>query len=92
MQFKDANKINKSIFKDYKITLVDYWSTTCKPCIKDLPKLVQIYQKYRQQNVNFISIADENTPERIRLANKILKENNVVWSNYFDVNKEFKKK
>lgn len=92
MQFKDLNKISKSVFKDYKVTLIDYWSTTCKPCIKDLPRLVQLYQKYKQQKVNFISVADENTPERIKLANKILKEKNVMWSNYFDVNKEFPKK
>lgn len=92
MQFRDSNKISKSVFKDYKITLIDYWSTICKSCIRDLPRLVQLYQKYKQQKVNFISVADENTSERIKLANKILKGKNVIWSNYFDVNKEFPKK
>ncbi|MDR6516725.1 TlpA family protein disulfide reductase [Chryseobacterium camelliae] len=74
------------------MTLIDYWSTTCKPCIQDLPKLVTLYTKYKSQGVNFISVTDEKDPKRIETANHILEKNQVTWKNYFDILKEFPKK
>lgn len=89
--FNSNDKIVKSDFANYKVTLIDYWATFCTPCIKDLPKLVELYDKYRNRGVNFISVTDENKKEKIDLALKILENNNVSWKNHFDVNKEFPK-
>jgi len=92
IDFGSENRITKAVFSDYKITLIDYWSTTCKPCIKELPELVKLYEKYKDKGVNFISVADEKTQQRMDLATKLFKENNVSWRNYFDIHKEFTKK
>lgn len=92
VSFNSNDKIVKSDFANYKVTLIDYWATFCAPCIKDLPKLVELYNKYRNKGVNFISVTDENKEEKKALALKILENNNVSWKNYFDVNKEFPKK
>ena len=91
VSFNSNDKIVKSDFANYKVTLIDYWATWCVPCIRDLPKLVELYEKYRNKGVNFISVTDENKKERIDLATKILENNKVGWKNYFDVNKEFRK-
>ncbi|PZU83526.1 MAG: hypothetical protein DI529_12505 [Chryseobacterium sp.] len=85
----NKNHLSKETFKNYKLTLIDYWATFCKPCIQDMPKLVELYDQYKNQGVNFISIADEQTPERINKAIEILKKNNINWESYFDKNKEF---
>lgn len=90
--FKSGDRITRENFANYKITLIDYWSTTCKPCIQELPELVKLYEKYKDKGVNFISVADEKTPQRMELANKIFKENHVPWKNYFDTDKEFTRK
>ena len=90
--FNSNDKLVKSDFANYKVTLIDYWATFCAPCIKDLPKLVELYDKYRNRGVNFISVTDENKKEKIDLALKILENNKVSWKNHFDVNKEFPKK
>ncbi|KFF29321.1 hypothetical protein IQ37_05850 [Chryseobacterium piperi] len=92
LQLNASDKINKSTFSDYKITLIDYWATTCKPCIKDVPKLVSLYENYKAKGVQFISVADDTMKERMERANKILAENKVTWENYFDLNKEFRTK
>lgn len=89
VNFDKSNQLSVATFKNYKLTLIDYWSTTCKPCIDDMPKLVALYNQYKSQGVNFISVTDEQTPERIKKANEILKKNYVSWKNYFDTNKEF---
>ncbi len=89
----DNNKVlSKDNFKNYKLTLIDYWATSCSPCIEDLPKLVDLYSTYKDKGVHLISVADEQTPERIEKAKDILKNNKVTWENYFDTNKEFPKK
>lgn len=92
LKFDNANQISKVDFQNYQLTLIDYWATSCKPCIEDLPKLVKLYNKYKEKGINFISVADENEKQKKDLANKILTENKVTWKNYFDVNKEFPKK
>lgn len=92
INFENNEKITKSEFSKNNLTLIDYWSTTCKPCIQDLPKLVNLYEIYKDKNVNFISVTDENQNDRIDLANSILEKNKVTWKNYFDLKKEFPKK
>lgn len=90
--FDSSNSLTKEDFKKYKLTFIDYWSTTCAPCIKGLPDIVRLQNEYKDKNVNFISVTDENKKDRILLANNILTEIGAKWVNYFDVNKDFSKK
>ncbi|MBP2618566.1 TlpA family protein disulfide reductase [Chryseobacterium jejuense] len=90
--FDKQNKLTSESFKKYKLTFIDYWSTTCAPCIKSMPEIVKLYNEYKGQNVNFITITDEQKPNRIEVAKNILKKNNANWINFFDVNKDFQKK
>jgi len=90
--FDKQNKLTSEDFKKHKLTFIDYWSTTCAPCIKGMPEIVNLYHEYKDKKVNFITITDERTPGRMELANTILKKNNADWINFFDVNKDFQKK
>ncbi|WP_185290677.1 TlpA disulfide reductase family protein [Chryseobacterium lactis] len=90
--FDKLNKLTSEDFKKYKLTFIDYWSTTCVPCIKGMPEIVNLYNEYKDQNVNFITITDEQKPNRIDVAKNILKKNNANWMNFFDTNKDFQKK
>lgn len=92
LKFDNTNQISKADFQNYQLTLIDYWATSCKPCIEDMPKLVELYNKYKEKGINFISVADENEKQKKELADKILTENKVTWKNYFDINKEFPSK
>ena len=61
-----GNKINTKNLKG-KIIAVNYWYTTCLPCISEIPELNKIADKYKNDsNVVFISIAkdDKNTIEQ----------------------------
>lgn len=42
--------------KGEKLTLIDFWATWCKPCIKAIPKLNEIYTEYKEKGVNIIGI------------------------------------
>jgi len=42
--------------KGEKLTVIDFWATWCKPCIRALPKLNEIYIKYESDGVQFVGI------------------------------------
>ena len=54
--------------------------------------MVKMYNKYKDKGINFIIVTDEQELERIERAKEILKKNNVKWTNYFDINKDFSNK
>lgn len=92
IKFDEQNGLDKTDFQKYKLTYVDCWSTGCGPCIKAMPEMVAMYNEYKNKGVNFISVTAESKPDRIKLAKEILKKKNVIWTNYFDINKDFQNK
>lgn len=92
INFSELQVLTKKDFSNFKLTLIDYWSTTCGPCIKAMPKIKILFNEFKDKGLNVIGIADENSPEGIEIANKILLKQQVNWTNYFDINKDFKKK
>ena len=40
-----------------KWTLVDFWASWCPYCIKEMPQLKQIYEKYNGKNFNMVGVA-----------------------------------
>ncbi len=87
LYFNNRESLSIKDFNKYKITIIDYWATSCAPCIAAMPELVSMYNEYKSKGVDFITITDEQDLKRIKLANLILKKNNVVWKNYFDINR-----
>lgn len=51
-----------------KFVHINFWSTTCVPCIKEFPELVKLKQKYEEKDWAFIALA----PESEKLVNSVL--------------------
>lgn len=90
IEFDHQFSLTKKDFGDYKLTFIDYWTTSCGPCIKSLPEIVSLFGEFKDKGLNVISITDEDTPEKMALAKQILKKNNAEWTNFFDTNDHFK--
>jgi peroxiredoxin len=39
------------------VRLINFWSTTCGPCVKEFPDLVDAYRRFQNRNMDFISIS-----------------------------------
>jgi peroxiredoxin len=40
-----------------KVVVVNFWSTSCGPCIQEMPQLINTYNKYKKKDFEFIAIA-----------------------------------
>ena len=48
-----------------KVVLVDFWSTSCPPCIEELPNIRAIYQANRKRGFEVISISLDDNKEKL---------------------------
>ena len=40
-----------------KPTLIVFWATTCRSCLKEIPHLIQLYQQYKLRGLEIIAVA-----------------------------------
>ncbi|MDQ7916031.1 TlpA disulfide reductase family protein [Mesonia sp. MT50] len=55
---KDSNESTIAI-KSFrgKLLVIDFWATWCSPCLKEAPIFKEIAEKYKDSNVEFITIS-----------------------------------
>ncbi|WP_050434854.1 peroxiredoxin family protein [Chondromyces crocatus] len=54
-----------------KVVLIDFWSTTCDPCIAAMPHLVELYQKNKDRGFVVLSIALDGPESRSQVSNVV---------------------
>ena len=45
-----------------RVTLVNFWATSCVPCIAEMPKLASTYNKYKAQGYDTVAVAMSYDP------------------------------
>ncbi|MCR9131933.1 MAG: TlpA family protein disulfide reductase [bacterium] len=65
-----------------KVMLIEFWSTTCGPCIKELPNLKEIYG-LNKDNKDFVMIGVSLDTE-IEKVNSFIEINDLKWHQIFD--------
>ena len=75
----DGNIVDQSILKDCKLTMINVWGTFCGPCIREMPDLAALNDKYAERGFQIIGIpmdvVDNNLnkiPEKIAEMNEII--------------------
>jgi peroxiredoxin len=49
-----------------KVVLLDFWATWCTPCREEIPHLVELQNKHRDQGLQIIGISMDDSPEPVR--------------------------
>jgi peroxiredoxin len=57
----DGQTLNTADLKG-KVTLVNFWATTCVTCVKEMPSIVATYNKYHDQGLETVAVAMEYDP------------------------------
>ncbi|HXZ96562.1 MAG TPA: TlpA disulfide reductase family protein [Burkholderiales bacterium] len=45
-----------------KVVLVNFWATNCEVCLREMPRLIDTYRKYRAQGLETIAVAMSYDP------------------------------
>ncbi|MDO1500322.1 TlpA disulfide reductase family protein [Winogradskyella maritima] len=83
-KIKDLDGSIKNVSKDpYNYTLIEFWASWCAPCIKSMPELRTIYDKYRKKGFEVRAIShDDNKNSWLHAITKF----DMSWPNYSDLN------
>ncbi|MGH8014569.1 MAG: TlpA family protein disulfide reductase [Candidatus Zixiibacteriota bacterium] len=46
--------------------VINFWGTWCPPCRREIPDLVKLYDEYSPKGVTLISLAVNDSPEKVR--------------------------
>lgn len=45
-----------------KVVMVNFWATSCTTCVKEMPAMVQTYNKYKDKGLDFVAVAMSYDP------------------------------
>ena len=51
------------MFQDYKLTMINVFTTWCTPCINEIPDLEKLHQEMKEQGVNVVGVVLDATDE-----------------------------
>lgn len=62
--------------------LVDFWASWCPPCREENPKLVKLYEEFKDKNFEILGISFDKEFENWE---KAVKEDNLTWKHISDL-------
>lgn len=71
------------IYKNNKITMIDFWAGWCNPCRQFNPKLVEIYKKYHKKGFEILGVSMDRDRNNWL---KAIKDDHLTWPQVSDVN------
>lgn len=45
-----------------KVLMVNFWATSCVTCVAEMPKMIETYNKYNKQGLEFVAVAMSYDP------------------------------
>ena len=65
-----------------KVAVIDFWASWCPPCRADMPNMVNIYQKYKDQGFELIGISLDSEKEKWENG---IEKLNITWPQLSDL-------
>lgn len=52
---------------DGKVRLVEFWSTSCVPCVRGMPKLAEVHRKFESRGFEVVAVAmSYDAPDQVQ--------------------------
>ncbi len=78
----DGTKISLADMRG-KVVLIDFWATYCGPCIKEMPHVRAMYDKYKENGFEVVGIAADGDSAKERIYD-ILEKKDANWPQRLD--------
>lgn len=66
------------------VTLVDFWATWCKPCVKIMPEIQRLSDKYSGKGFRVMGISIDDQDDRIERIMKFVEKHDIDYPVYSD--------
>ncbi|MCG8581294.1 MAG: TlpA family protein disulfide reductase [Bacteroidales bacterium] len=83
----DGEWVSYNDLKGDEVTLIDFWASWCKPCMKAMPEIDKIYQEYHNKGLSAIGINTDG-PRSISKVRPLSKTLNISYPIVSDINNE----
>lgn len=78
----NGNQVMLSSFvKPGQYTLVDFWASWCPYCIKELPELAALHERWKNMGLNVVGVAVRDVPDDSKAA---INKHNITWPVMFN--------
>lgn len=89
-----TNKLNNEVvsFEDLKgdkLTVLDFWASWCRPCLKAMPKLEKVYQEVSDKGVAVIGV-NVDGPRSFSKALPLINSLKISYPNISDIEGKLK--
>ena len=74
-----------SFVKPGNFTLVDFWASWCPYCIKELPDIAALYDRWKDHGLEIVGVAVRDTPDDTKGA---VKKHNITWPVIYNTQKK----
>lgn len=79
----DGNEVSSESLKG-KVVLLDFWATWCPPCLKDLPKLTEMHERYQDSGFVVVSLSIDEGSDAVRKVRRAMKRRKARHPVYLD--------
>jgi len=64
----EGQTVHLSDYLGKKVVLIDFWSTTCDPCLAEMPHLVDLYKKNKEKGFVVLAISIDGPESRAQVS------------------------
>ncbi len=78
LQSVDGKTVRLSDFAGKSVVLLDFWSTTCDPCMVEMPHLVDLYRAHKDKGFVVLAISLDG-PESLAEVNRVVHDKDMIF-------------
>jgi thiol-disulfide isomerase/thioredoxin len=75
LELLDGGKLDLASYKDKNVVILDFWATWCGPCVRAMPIIDKVAEKYKDKGVLLFAVNIQETPDEIK---KFLEETDLA--------------
>lgn len=78
LQSTDGRTVRLSDYLGKSVVLIDFWSTTCDPCMNEMPHLVDLYKAKKDKGFVLLAVSTDG-PESLGEVNRVVHDKGMVF-------------
>lgn len=80
VQVKNIDGTSITLSEEIKgeLIVLDFWTTWCKPCIRSIPSIIALSEKYDETKVQFVAV-NEDSPRNMNKVKPVVRSLNIPY-------------